>query len=169
MIHGNFLNVDLSPADVVTLYLATDANELLRPNLEKYLKKGARVVSHEYAVPGWKPTLVDKDPEAPRSHDLSLRDAAQEEVASRASWPLFDVAGVGLNATDTLILLPHFPPYGGKAPFEREMLEPRRTSRHRDGHLRQARAARQIYRNGGRRRARPHSAGQPARDRHQSG
>ncbi|HTW64729.1 MAG TPA: methyltransferase domain-containing protein [Bryobacteraceae bacterium] len=63
VIHGSFLNVDLSPADVVTLYLATDVNEMLRPNLEKYLKNGARVVSHEYAVPGWKPKLVDKDPE----------------------------------------------------------------------------------------------------------
>ena len=38
--------------------------------------------------------------------------------------PPFDVAGVGLNATDTLILLPHFPPYGGKVPFEREVLSP---------------------------------------------
>jgi len=63
VIHGNFLDTDLGPADVVTLYLATDANEMLRPNLEKYLRKGARVVSHEYAVPGWKPKLVDKDPE----------------------------------------------------------------------------------------------------------
>jgi protein-L-isoaspartate O-methyltransferase len=63
VIHGNFLDVDLSPADVVTLYLATDANEMLRPNLEKYLKNGARVVSHEYVMPGWKPKLVDKDPE----------------------------------------------------------------------------------------------------------
>jgi protein-L-isoaspartate O-methyltransferase len=63
VIHGNFLDADLSAADVVTLYLATDANELLRPNLEKYLRNGARVVSHEYAVAGWKPKLVDKDPE----------------------------------------------------------------------------------------------------------
>ncbi len=63
VIHGNFLDTDLSPADVVTLYLATDANELLRPNLEKYLRNGARVVSHDYRVPGWKPKLVDKDPE----------------------------------------------------------------------------------------------------------
>jgi protein-L-isoaspartate O-methyltransferase len=61
VIHGNFLDVDLSPADVVTLYLATDANLMLRPNLEKYLKNGARVVSHDYPVPGWKPKLVDKD------------------------------------------------------------------------------------------------------------
>jgi protein-L-isoaspartate O-methyltransferase len=63
VIHGNFLDADLSPADVVTLYLATDANELLRPNLEKFLRNGARVVSHEYAMPGWKPKLVEKDPE----------------------------------------------------------------------------------------------------------
>lgn len=38
--------------------------------------------------------------------------------------PQFDVVGVGLNATDTLILLPHFPAYGGKVPFEREILSP---------------------------------------------
>ena len=36
----------------------------------------------------------------------------------------FDVVGVGLNATDTLILLSHFPAYGGKMPFEREVLSP---------------------------------------------
>ena len=36
----------------------------------------------------------------------------------------FDVVGVGLNATDTLLLVPHFPAYGGKAPFVREILSP---------------------------------------------
>ena len=30
----------------------------------------------------------------------------------------FDVVGVGLNATDTLILLPHFPAYAGKIAFD---------------------------------------------------
>ena len=73
VIHGNFLDVDLSPADVVTLYLATDANEMLRPNLEKYLKNGSRVVSHEYVVPGWKPKLVDKDP-LKHGHTIYLYD-----------------------------------------------------------------------------------------------
>jgi len=37
---------------------------------------------------------------------------------------LFDVVGVGLNATDTMILIPHFPSYGGKVPFLREILSP---------------------------------------------
>jgi len=36
----------------------------------------------------------------------------------------FDVVGVGQNATDTLILLSHFPAYAGKVAFERELLSP---------------------------------------------
>jgi sulfofructose kinase len=38
--------------------------------------------------------------------------------------PNFDLVGVGLNATDTLILVSHFPAYAGKAPFQREILSP---------------------------------------------
>ena len=38
--------------------------------------------------------------------------------------PQFDVVGVGLNATDTLIVLPHFPAYAGKVAFEQEILSP---------------------------------------------
>jgi predicted RNA methylase len=54
VIRGDFMQADLSPADVVTLYLITTANENLRPNLEKYLRKDARVVSYDYPIPGWK-------------------------------------------------------------------------------------------------------------------
>lgn len=36
----------------------------------------------------------------------------------------FDVVGVGLNATDTMILIPHMPAYGGKVPFLKEVLSP---------------------------------------------
>jgi sulfofructose kinase len=36
----------------------------------------------------------------------------------------FDIVGIGLNATDTLILLGEFPPYAGKVPFDRELLSP---------------------------------------------
>ncbi len=37
---------------------------------------------------------------------------------------LFDVLGVGLNATDTLIVVPEYPTYAGKIAFERELLSP---------------------------------------------
>jgi sulfofructose kinase len=36
----------------------------------------------------------------------------------------FDVVGVGLNATDTILVVPRFPEYGGKAPFTREFYSP---------------------------------------------
>jgi len=36
----------------------------------------------------------------------------------------FDIVGVGLNATDTLLLVPHFPAYAGKVPFTQEVLSP---------------------------------------------
>ncbi len=36
----------------------------------------------------------------------------------------FDLVGVGLNATDTLILVSHFPAYAGKVPIDAEILSP---------------------------------------------
>lgn len=38
--------------------------------------------------------------------------------------PEFDVVGVGLNATDTLLLVSRFPAYAGKEPFDEEILSP---------------------------------------------
>ncbi len=60
LIHGDLLDVDLSDADVVTLYLMRSSNEGLRPRLEKFLRPGARVVAHDYPVPGWKPNRVEE-------------------------------------------------------------------------------------------------------------
>jgi cyclopropane fatty-acyl-phospholipid synthase-like methyltransferase len=58
VIQGNFFDVVISDADVITLYLTSSANERLRPKLEAELKRGARVVSHDFKVPGWKPSAV---------------------------------------------------------------------------------------------------------------
>jgi len=71
IVQGNLLEADLSDADVVTLYLLTQSNEMLRPRLEKMLHPGARVVSYDYAVPGWKPKWVERvdDPGSRSSHD----------------------------------------------------------------------------------------------------
>lgn len=41
-----------------------------------------------------------------------------------SSHATFDVVGLGLNATDTLILVPHFPAYAGKGPFTEDILSP---------------------------------------------
>ncbi|MEJ5367788.1 MAG: methyltransferase domain-containing protein [Bryobacteraceae bacterium] len=60
IIEGDMMDVDLSGADVVALYLLTEANEQLRPKLERELKPGARVVSLEFRIKGWKPARVEK-------------------------------------------------------------------------------------------------------------
>lgn len=60
VIQGDMMNVNVAGANVVALYLMTDANEALRPKLEKELKPGARVVSLEFKIKGWKPSKVEK-------------------------------------------------------------------------------------------------------------
>ncbi|MCX7975382.1 MAG: class I SAM-dependent methyltransferase [Candidatus Aminicenantes bacterium] len=52
------MKADFSKATVVTLYLLPESNELLRPLLEKQLKPGVRVVSHNYEIPGWEEKQV---------------------------------------------------------------------------------------------------------------
>ena len=53
ILHENMYKVSLRPATVVTLYLLTSVNERLRPIMERDLRSGARVVTHDFKVPGW--------------------------------------------------------------------------------------------------------------------
>lgn len=68
IIHGDLLNVDLRSADVVTLYLLTDVNDRLKPVLEKELRPGARVVSHDFMIRGWKPWRTERVDVTNRTH-----------------------------------------------------------------------------------------------------
>lgn len=72
IVQGNALRYDLSPADVVTLYLLTSSNERLKPVLLKYLKPSARVVSHDFEIVGWKPLSVSKMNVEGRPHTIYL-------------------------------------------------------------------------------------------------
>lgn len=51
--------VDISPATVVTLYMLPDFNAKLRPIMDRQLKPGTRVVSHDYPIEGWTPDRVE--------------------------------------------------------------------------------------------------------------
>ena len=51
--------VDVSSATVVTLYMLPDFNAKLRPMLDRQLKPGTRVVSHDFDIPGWVPDKVE--------------------------------------------------------------------------------------------------------------
>ncbi len=53
---GDVLKIDdLSQATVVALYMGEDVNMRLRPILQKSLKPGARIVSHQFSMGDWKP------------------------------------------------------------------------------------------------------------------
>ncbi len=78
VIKGDLLKVDLTGADVVVIYLERELNEQLRPRLEKFLKPGARVVSHDYPVPGWKASKVDR-PSALYNHVIYVYDMPPEK------------------------------------------------------------------------------------------
>ena len=72
IIHASILDVSVKDADVVTLYLLTSANEKLKPMLERDLKSGARVVSHDFSMPGWNPAQVEELRETWGSHTIYL-------------------------------------------------------------------------------------------------
>ncbi len=74
IINGDILQQDYSSADLVTVYLLPNSNTKVRPLLEKQLKKGARVVAHDFEFRDWKPEkteTIDDDGEG-RSHTLFL-------------------------------------------------------------------------------------------------
>jgi ubiquinone/menaquinone biosynthesis C-methylase UbiE len=62
---------DFKDVDVVTLYLLPEVNLRLMPVLQKGLKPGARIVSHDFDMGDWKP---DKKEEvtANRTHTIYL-------------------------------------------------------------------------------------------------
>ncbi len=76
IVNGDMFKVNLSSADVVYLYLTTSANEKIRPKLDSDLRKGARVVSHDYEITGWRPEKIENFCENPQlgypSHTIYL-------------------------------------------------------------------------------------------------
>jgi tRNA A58 N-methylase Trm61 len=66
IIQSDMFTVDVHAADVVFLYLTTSANEKVKPKLESELRSGARVVSHDYEILGWKPTKTENFCENPQ-------------------------------------------------------------------------------------------------------
>ncbi|HLI83663.1 MAG TPA: methyltransferase domain-containing protein [Bryobacteraceae bacterium] len=74
IINGDLLKEDYSAADLVTVYLLPLSNDRVQPLLDRELKKGARVVAHDFEFRGWTPektVTIDDDGEG-RSHKLYL-------------------------------------------------------------------------------------------------
>ena len=75
IIHGDLLAQNYSSADLVTVYLLPDSiNGKVQPLLDRQLKKGARVVAHDFEFRAWTPEKVQNiaDDGEGRSHTLYL-------------------------------------------------------------------------------------------------
>jgi cyclopropane fatty-acyl-phospholipid synthase-like methyltransferase len=72
IIRGDLLQQDYSSADLVTVYLWPESNAKVARLLEQQLKKGARVVAHDFPLGNWTPaaTITIPDDGTGRSHTL---------------------------------------------------------------------------------------------------
>jgi 16S rRNA A1518/A1519 N6-dimethyltransferase RsmA/KsgA/DIM1 with predicted DNA glycosylase/AP lyase activity len=74
IIQGDMTKQDYSSANLITVYLLPDSNIKIRPLLEKQLRKGTRIVAHDFEIGGWKPEKtqnIEDDGEG-RSHTIFL-------------------------------------------------------------------------------------------------
>jgi len=74
IILGDITKQDFTNANLLTVYLLPSSNDKIRPMLEKQLKKGTRIVSHDFTFSGWAPDkeeTIEDDGEG-RSHTIYL-------------------------------------------------------------------------------------------------
>jgi len=74
IIHGDIMKQDYGSADLITVYLLPSSNDKVRPLLETQLKKGTRLVAHDFQFSNWTPEKVEQidDDGEGRSHTLFL-------------------------------------------------------------------------------------------------
>src|SRR4051794_4359246 len=75
ILNGDLLKQNYSSADLVTVYLLPESiDNKVQPILDKQLKKGARVVAHDFEFKNWTPEKVENiaDDGEGRSHTLYL-------------------------------------------------------------------------------------------------
>jgi protein-L-isoaspartate O-methyltransferase len=75
IVKDDLMKADFSKADVITVYLLPESNNKIQPLLEKSMRKGSRVVSHDFAFKGWqaeKTINIEDNGEDSRGHTLYL-------------------------------------------------------------------------------------------------
>jgi ubiquinone/menaquinone biosynthesis C-methylase UbiE len=75
IVNGDLLQQNYSSADLVTVYLLPESIDTkVQPLLDRQLKKGARVVAHDFEFRNWTPEKVESiaDDGEGRSHSIYL-------------------------------------------------------------------------------------------------
>jgi len=89
VLQKDIFTLDLSGANVVTLYLLPSLNVRLIPQLEK-LKPGSRIVSHDFDMKGIKPEKVVKVQGPLREHTVYLWRAPLVKESKSSAASTFD-------------------------------------------------------------------------------
>ncbi len=93
---GDLIAADVSRASVITLFLLPPLMARVRPKLLRELKPGARIVAHEFPLPGWPPdetlTLYAPTRNAGSGGDSTLRLwTVPANFSGEWSWRVEDV------------------------------------------------------------------------------
>jgi protein-L-isoaspartate O-methyltransferase len=74
IVNGDLLKQDYGSADLITVYLLPISNDKVTPLLDRQLKKGTRVVAHDFEFKNWTPDKIEsvEDDGEGRSHTLYL-------------------------------------------------------------------------------------------------
>ena len=60
LVFANFFKKDLGSADIICVFLTPPAMEKLKSKFEQEAKKGCRIISYAFSIPGWQPSVVDR-------------------------------------------------------------------------------------------------------------
>ena len=74
IVNADLLKQDYSSADLIAVYLLPGFIDKVQPMLDRQLKKGARIVAHDFEFKNWTPEKVENiaDDGEGRSHTLFL-------------------------------------------------------------------------------------------------
>lgn len=87
---ADFFEADFHEATVVTLYLLPKVNARLKKMLEEQLADGARVVSHSFRIPGWKPAKVVEAPYRRTKRPIYLYEMGKHRGPKSTERPATD-------------------------------------------------------------------------------
>jgi len=59
IINGDLFQTNLNRATVITLYLTSKANALLKEKFKRELRDNTRIVTNMFPIPGWEPYAID--------------------------------------------------------------------------------------------------------------
>jgi hypothetical protein len=84
ILHADALTIDLTPASALFLYLVPKGLILLKPSLHSVLRRGGRICSYMFSVPGLVPNRVESSKGGCKVYYYDLGSLPKEEEVGAA-------------------------------------------------------------------------------------